>query len=430
MKCTDFQTRIPELLDGSADLSDDMKRHLAQCPVCTAEYETARRTLDAVTPRCRVRPSDGFRERLLGTLSRAERNRRSRRRTLRIVTATLSAAAIVALILLPGFRTPVQAARGCFRNAAAALDKARTLRMELRIRTQPQENFSFTDPEGEFVPHVVQAVYAPVLRWRVEKPDRKALFDGRRTLLWQPSLQEGLELPAGTCVLEELGMLLDPRMLFATEERAAEIAGGTYTLTEERDTIRLNVTAPARGDFSESRYMLNSSITQSNTRREYLFDRKSGHLLKARIVALTGAGERTLLETDRIDYDLPIDTVQLTTPPAGIAWLDRTQPLAGEKLAGITAEEAARRILQAMTVWDEAIIDEAFSFYGAKLRGMLRKDYEGAADFEVGAPFRSGAYPGYFVPCVFRMPDGSTRQLRLALRNDNPSGSWIVDGGI
>lgn len=65
MKCTDFQTRIPELLDGSADLSDDMKRHLAQCPVCTAEYEAARRTLDAVTPRYRVRPSDGFRERLL-----------------------------------------------------------------------------------------------------------------------------------------------------------------------------------------------------------------------------------------------------------------------------------------------------------------------------------------------------------------------------
>lgn len=49
---------------------------------------------------------------------------------------------------------------------------------------------------------------------------------------------------------------------------------------------------------------------------------------------------------------------------------------------------------------------------------------------ECSAPVRSGNYPGLFIPCRLQMADGSTEELHLALRNDNPQRSWVVDGGL
>lgn len=68
--------------------------------------------------------------------------------------------------------------------------------------------------------------------------------------------------------------------------------------------------------------------------------------------------------------------------------------------------------------------------YGAEARKQLRERYAGVWVTEPGKPFRSGKYPGWFIPCTLRMGDGSRERIRLALRNDNSAGSWVVDGGL
>lgn len=187
---------------------------------------------------------------------------------------------------------------------------------------------------------------------------------------------------------------------------------------------------PARGDFSQSDYLLNSSIAESNTLREYRFDKQSGRLLDLRITAvLPDGGRSVLLESTGIVYDEPVDRA-IWEVPKGIEWIDLAEPVSGAQLVDISAEEAANRILRAMGSWDETLLDEALHYYGTDIRKELEAHYGGLAVIAIGQAVRSGQYAGVFVPCKVLLTNGKTEKLMLALRNDNPEKCWLVDGGL
>lgn len=467
MTCRRFSELLDELLAGT--LSDASRRrmeeHAAACDSCATTLRDAQRALDAVTPHIDIALPEGFRERLLdaarrrlaeqggkpgqaasaisGPAAAADRNkaaapgqprhRRPARRIIRLLSGAMAAAVLVIAALTLGLNTPARAARNNFAQAVVAMEGVRSIRIELRIRTDEDEHFDYTNPLDEPVPHTLEAIYTPQLLWRIEKPGRKALYDGRHTYLWFDALAEGEILPYSPGVAGMLYLLIDPGQLLSFEEQLTRSHDGSrYTLHREGDTLRLTVHSPAQGDFSQSGYMRNASVAESDTRREYRFDAASGRLLGASITFLAADGrERTLLEIDRIEYDAPLDAAELTALPEGITWRDQTQTEAtASRLAGIDAAEAARLILDAFATWDSAILDEALSEYGARARVLLRSRYAGATVVECSAPVRSGTYPGLFVPCRLRMADGTTEKLHLALRNDNAQQRWVVDGGL
>lgn len=467
MTCRRFREQLDELLAGT--LSDasrrSMEEHAAACEACAAALRDARRALDAVTPHIDIALPEGFRERLLdaarrrlaeqggepgqaasaiaGPAAAADRNkaaapgqprhRRPARRIIRLLSGAMAAAVLVIAALTLGLNTPARAARNNFAQAVVAMEGVRSIRIELRIRTDEDEHFDYTNPLDEPVPHTLEAIYTPQLLWRIEKPGRKALYDGRHTYLWFDALAEGEILPYSPGVAGMLYLLIDPSQLLSFEEQLTRSHDGSrYTLHREGDTLRLTVHSPAQGDFSQSGYMRNASVAESDTRREYRFDAASGRLLGGSITFLSADGrERTLLEIDRIEYDAPLDAATLTALPEGITWRDQTQTEAtASRLAGIDAGRAARLILDAFATWDSAILDEALSAYGARARQLLRNRYAGATVVECSAPVRSGNYPGLFIPCRLRMADGTTEKLHLALRNDNAQQRWVVDGGL
>lgn len=431
MNCNDFKERIADFAGGEP-MSEPMRRHLASCADCAAELQTARRVLDAVTPRSVVEPSPDFAARILAAANTAPSRPSPRRRILRWA-GSIAAAAVVVVAVTLSLRTPAYAARKYFGNAVAAMSDLRTFRMELRVRTQPHENFSYTSPMLDFVPHTVTVEYGDTLRWRVEKPGRAASDDGTTVRMWLSEAGQGFFAPTGGLnAVEELGMLLDPRLLMLSEQRlAARTKGANYEVDEEGPTVRLRVVMPAQGDFRQSDYALNSSISESNTLREYRFDKASGRLTEVRITALLPGGDRVvLLESDSIAYDEPVDRTALTAVPDGIEWIDLSCGPSGSRLTGISAREAATRILKAMNSWDETLLDEAFYFYGAQVRELLKSVYKGATILSVDKPVRSGDYAGVFVPCEILRADGTTDRLMMALRNDNPEKSWVVDGGF
>ena len=49
---------------------------------------------------------------------------------------------------------------------------------------------------------------------------------------------------------------------------------------------------------------------------------------------------------------------------------------------------------------------------------------------KIGEPFKSGIYPGEFVPYEIKLNNGTIKSHVLALRDDNPGKVWMVDGGI
>ena len=429
MNCHEFQNRIIDLLDGR-NFTDEERRHLEQCPTCAAEFRAAAAALDAVTPPCTPRASDNLRDRILTAAASAGHPRRNR--IYRLFGTMAAAAAIFAGVLLLSVRTPALAARKHFGSAVAAMNDLKTLRIGLLIRTAPHENFAYTDPSLPPIPCTVTAEYGGTTRWRIEKAGRIALCDGESVRTWLPEFGEGWRRKAeGYRPEEEFALLLDlQRLLLAEQAQAFRTKGAQYEITEDAATVRLTVAMPARGDFSQSDYLLNSSIAESNTLREYRFDKESGRLLDLCISAvLPDGGRSVLLESTGIAYDEPIDQA-IWEVPEGIEWIDLAEPVSGAQLADMTAEEAAARILRAMGPWDKRLLDEALRYYGTGVREQLEAHYGGLAIISAGKALRSGEYPGVFIPCEILLADGRTEKLMLALRNDNPEKCWLVDGGL
>lgn len=429
MNCPEFRNRIIDLLDGR-NFTHEEQQHLEHCPDCAAEFRAAAEALDAVTPRSNPRASDNLRDRILTAAASAGHPRRNR--IYRLLGTMAAAAAIFAGVLLLSVRTPAYAARKHFGCAAAVMNDVKTLRIALRIRTTPRENFTYTDPALPPIPCTVTVEYGDTLRWRIEKPGRTALCDGETARMWLRDAGEGWCSQADGYHPEgELGLLLDlQRLLLAEQAQAFRTKGAQYEITEDAAIVRLTVAMPARGDFSQSDYLLNSSITESNTLREYRFDKQSGRLLDLRITAILPDGSRSvLLESTGIVYDEPVDRA-IWEVPEDIEWIDLAEPVSGTQLADISAEEAANRILRAMGSWDETLLDEALHYYGTDIRKELEAHYGGLAVIAISQAVRSGQYAGVFVPCKVLLTNGKTEKLMLALRNDNPEKCWLVDGGL
>ena len=64
-----------------------------------------------------------------------------------------------------------------------------------------------------------------------------------------------------------------------------------------------------------------------------------------------------------------------------------------------------------------------------KVDDRLKQAYGGIQVLSVGEPFRSGLYPGWFVPYEVRMPGGRIKKHNLAVRNDNPQQRFILTYG-
>lgn len=428
MKCNEFNRHIERLFD--ADAADpkhsEMEAHMQSCPACAETYRRSRAAFDAATPRCEIHAPASLKERIMRearTQSRPARGFRSG--WLRPLSAAVAAAAVVALILFNPIESRRAFAAGkLFREAAAVMDKTPSCYMEMEVRTVPQDNFALIDADAPFTLHRMWVTSGN--RWRLEKKGRIALSDGERILLWQPARHTGSILPFGNETLEGFGELADLSSLMLREEARAEARrGATYKKEVGAQTITLTVEAPAEGDFTNDA-MRNTSVTESDNRRTYVFDRATGRLESLKIEIRPKKKYVTVIELKRIDYDTEIGD-GLFTQPEGIEWVDLRQGVGGSRLAGISAEDAVRQIFRATEHWDEALLKEAFVYYPLE---RLKPRFEGSRLVEMQKPFRSGRYPGVFVRCRIRTAKGKKEKLQLALRNDNAQGTWVVDGGI
>lgn len=434
MNCTYFSKHIDLLFDPNTpkDIREQMIDHMKQCPACTALYRHSKAALDAVTPRGEIHAPTHLKERILRTAAQetpSVATAKPHRRRLRPLVISLSAAAMIALalfVIYPMGSFKANAAERLFHNAAALLENSRSFHLEMDVRTLPAESFAYTDPREPFVRHRMW-VEPATGRWRLEKEGRVALNNGSHVLLWNPDIHTGSIHPFDAVgVIEDFSILLDPyTMLLREEARAAARKDITYTKQVDGKTIILSANVPAAGDFSND-YMRNSSVGESDTRREYRFDRATGRLTGIKIIFLSGKQEKTLAQLSLIEYDTPLDDA-LFTAPEGIAWNDLIESISGTRFADITPEEAARKLFAAMQTWNEEVLSEGMHYFNLD---RMKQLYAGCRLIEMKEHFRSGEYAGVFVPCLVRMSNGKNEKIILALRNDNPTHSWVADGGL
>lgn len=441
MKCSYFRTHIDRLFDCDTPENEriELLRHSLECPECALYYNQIESAAKIVTPRCEVRASASLKARILAAAAAQNasaseqvppRPNMPRKKWFagwyRPLAAVAACILLAVLILNPGRQARIYAAKTLFRNAAAALEQSGPFYMELDVRTRPGENFSYINASEPFVRHRMWVVPGIPSLWRLDKGGRTAYCDGQQIRMWDTVARTGWIHPLSASAIEDFTLLLDPRTLLLREEAlAAKNPRAAYTKQVGADEVRLTVDTPAKGDFANDR-LLNSSVTESDSRRDYRFDRSTGRLTGITISQKFGDRMIPVVELQRIDYDIAIPDSLIAALPRDIEWKDLTHPVGGTHFADITAQEAARKMFGAMQVWDEQVLNQVLVYYS--LDNLKR--YAGCRLLEMKPAFRSGRYSGVFVPCLVALSDGSTHWIDLALRNDNPTHSWVADGGI
>ena len=398
-------------------------------------HSSEEKIIDALTPHCSFRASNGLKERVLAEARREteKENRRTKPLFTRLrATAAFAAAAAVLLALFvinPAKMYRANAAGRLLDNAAEIFGSTPSFGMTIEVRTLPQENFSYIDADAKFVRHSL-TVEPSTGRWRLAKPMRVAVCGGGDIRVYNPETALGTIFPAGSMgVIEDFAQMLDPYMMLLQEEtRVRDNRNYSCQKVVAGDVITLTVNAPAEGDFTNA-YLRNTTISQSDTRRAYRFDRESGRLLEMQIDLWRDKKAVTILRITDIAYGKPVDEAAFAAP-AGIEWLDKriSSPADGEsQFVGITPEQAVEKMFAAMRAWDEGVLKEVLAYYHLD---VLKRRYEGCRLIAHKQHFRSGIYGGVFVPCRILFADGRKEDIVVAVRNDNERGAWLADGGI
>jgi hypothetical protein len=214
---------------------------------------------------------------------------------------------------------------------------------------------------------------------------------------------------------------------WVTQLRAAALGGGIEARerVEERDAARLVLREAGTDTIGRDKAFLQE------------FDRETEITWKPASHRLTGLrrwvfedGRHLVAETVTIEYLDAVDEALFRVDlPADVRWVTlRDAPAA---LADLGPRDVARRFFEAAAAGDRDTLEVlgasphvAGLVLGARVTGIVA----------LGETFRTGAYPGVYVPYVIttRSADGGTTERRhnLALRDDNHERRWVFDGGF
>jgi len=399
-------------------------------------------------PRVTVNASRKLHARILDRALQTGNPYQTRRgRILPILTPTwkkvtaIAAVLVVLFILFPifnhsgSFQNKAQAAKTLLQNSINALTDVKSLYMEFNVRTLEGDNFEYINVNEGFVEHKLWKVFGNPSKWRLEKPGRTVVMDGKNQYLYI-SGPGSMALVADTNAgyVEWMKILLNPVQILQTEKENARQNGAKYQVENKGNIIILTVKAKAMGDFSNS-YMLNTSIPESNNSRVYTFD-KSTNLLKSLEVYVDSAGKEVqVLVLKTIKYNEPVDDSNFTIKlPSTLNWVTMKE-MENDKhtgMTGITSEDVAKRFFTACHKEDWATVRQLIPGFlnFVQLQLAVKEQYGGLTIISIGKSFKSGLYPGEFVPYEVRCKSGNVKKWKLAIRNDNPEKKWVVDGGF
>ena len=391
-----------------------------------------------LTPKCEFHASEDLVGKVLNAAAEEARPSTAAAPAFRwraVFAAAAAVAAVVALfITVKPVGTPAYAAENLFARAAEYFTMVNGYSVHFDVRTEPQEQFSYSNPTKGIVHHTMTV--ASDGRWKLDKGGRIAESDGSDIYVWFPEEGWGWKHDSDkTGIIFPFDNLLDlGGMMRWLEEYVAGSHGADCRKVEDDETVKLIVTVPAQGDYSNS-YMKQASIGDSDTKQTYVFSKADGRILSAKIDTKVLGVSRTLLNAKSIDYDTAI-TESTFALPMNVEWLDHTRKaLAGlatelpmGEFAGIGAEEAVEKLFKALHDWDEPMLKAVLRAY--PLKRIEAKGFKGCTLVRRGESFRSGSYVGVFVPCEVQLATGRKIKVKLALRDDNQWHAWTVDGGI
>lgn len=449
MNCTEVNEKMADLFDNSVspEQKDELFAHFKECKDCRELYEEMSGGIAELKPTVTIHASKNLHSRITDTALQSGKPFRSR--TMRFLpgvtpawkkVTAIAALLVLGLILFPVFNhsgvfvNKANAANSILENSINALSQVKSVYMEFTVRTRGNENFEYIDMKEKFVEHKLWRIYGNPSKWRVEKPGRTAVMDGKNQYLYVPG-PGGFAIVGDTSrgSIEWMRILLDPGKILQTEKDAAARNEAKYEVTTAGNVITLTVRAKAIGDFRNA-YALNKTIPESNNRRVYTFDKSTNLLKTLEIYIESDQKEIEILHLTSIKYNEPIaDSKFVITLPSNEKWvvLEKIINDKNTGLAGVSSEEATQRFFEAWKNEDWKTVDQLMpGFLSSGDVEKVKHEFGGLKIVSIGKSFKSGQYPGEFIPYEVKLKSGSIKKMNLALRNDNADKKWIVDGGF
>ena len=443
MNCAECRDNLVACIEGLLGDEESLQcqAHLETCAACRAEYAAIAKLQQQLVARGQAAADVSIVEPVMRRVRdvHVEPERNS------IMSIVLkhrwglglgATAGAVAVILIALVSTPkVQAAAAVvMTRGAEAVAKLSTIHIRGHLRTAPQDNFSYINPDLDFVTVELWKQFEPDLKWRVDKPGRTAVMDGQSTVLFiKPDFATKVGRASSAFDTQWLHEMADVSGTLNNELNASEAHGWPVTLAREQGgdgKPKSVVPVVAKSGLLAGDYLKNKFFGMADTRRVYVFDDQSQLLESVKVYLHADSGEKLIFELDQIDYNQPIDTsVFQLQLPANVAWEQEMQILPdNEKYAAMTPEQAARAFFEACGREDW---NEAGKF--CTMTSGLKEFLGGIEVVNIGNSFSSAltAIGGpLFVPYEIKLKSGAVKKWNLALKKNGKTGRWYVDGGI
>jgi outer membrane lipoprotein-sorting protein len=442
MNCAECRDNLVACAEGLLDREESLQchAHLESCANCRQDYRDITRLQQELIIRgqaaAEVAVVEPVMQRVLREREIPERiTIMSRLLKYRwgfgLSAAASVAAAIVLFAIFAPAKLQAKAAEVLAKGAQAA---ARLTSIHLRgqLRTLPQDNFSYINADCPFSTIELWKQFDPDLKWRVEKPLRVIVMDGKSTVMLIKSGNVGVKLPQRTTSAFDtdwLHRIANLSNALTNELNNALAKGWKLSVADETGAdgkTKSVVTIVATSGLPDNDYGKNAFMENADTRRVYHFDAESGLLEAVQVYMIRPAGEVQIFDLSQIDYNqaMAADTWALELP-ADVSWAQTPDTLPklpdNEKYSSITAEQAARAFFEACgrEDWDEA------GKFMSPINEQLKRYLGGVQIVSLGDAFTSKSYGWKFVPYEIKL---RPQEFTVRVSNDNPAHRYVLTG--
>jgi outer membrane lipoprotein-sorting protein len=356
----------------------------------------------------------------------------------RIAKLAAAAVIIIAVVLSVSVLNksmPIASAAEILNQAAQAMAQLKSFHIKVEMRTIPHDNFSLIRLNYDFVPidFWKQFTDDPWGKWRLEEPGRVVVMDGERSTMLIKNLNYVHEVQDRSPERYWDECLVDVDQVVGREaQKAIENAAGFQLYYEQGNDGRkkIVIVVEAKAKVPENDYLRNKSIENSDHQKIYRFDAETKLLEDLQIYVHDTDRDVLVFRLIQAEYNIDLDpTLFCLILPENVI---RSIPLEilpdNERYEKMTPKEAATVFFSACANEDW---NEVLKFMGQTDVEQPLKDYLGGLEIiEIGEPFQSGSYHGWFVPYKIKLKSGKVKEHNLALRKDNKANRFEYDGGI
>lgn len=441
MTCKEFNLKVADLFDYDVNpqVRAEFERHMERCSECRTAYEELCAVYAMLQPSAEAREElDKMSANSPVVVPYYKNNRK--------IWWAVAASVIFLLGVFVGlnnfFTTPSTAASqspiALFDNAITYVQNVGSFQMEVYARTRPQENFYSLFLNEDFVKANLQLIReGNSVFYRVERAGERGrilMCNGSEQYMWIDT-DTPVKAPLDYNMLGIYANILYPDRLLQRQKSAIEMNKVEAVSRSETDSTVLITVDGTEWDQNIQQLYETGNKGRHKVTIENEFSKNDGLLRSVKYWAYIDGKKILALYTGPIQYNTMLSKQAITAMPTmkkdkikDINEAPEVKPNRLQQLQDETSEDAAKRIMAALSSGKTGNITEAFSgteeylpdyvkmFRGCKFSGFTKRTSED--------------YAGEYVYFYIENPDGEKKLSHISLRNDNEQHIWVFDGGL